>query len=277
MGDLDFFRKFARSAGTDDKGCEPDKEQPTRHCFVLCRAAEPDNLSRASQITARVFGRGHSAEVAKKNIVTVKRGKNIVGYLAHVPTPIPNHEAEEYADGNPIWPNGKDEAAKHLSHVIVTNFGGEEQTPIESAISVSCLALVALELFDGIGVYWGNARVCNSREVFEDFCEVISDEQLPVPVWLRFQLVHVSDNENGFYTLGMNQFGLMEIEVDRHRMKPEELFDFVSNLANYLIQNGPVIEDGNTVGGSEDERIVVHHRPSMVEPIRRVYKIEFEG
>ena len=100
---------------------------------------------------------------------------------------------------------------------------------------------------------------------------------MPVPVWLRFQLVRASDDEIGLYTLGMSQFGLMEIEVDRSRLNVEDLFEFVSNIAHYLILSGPIIADGNTVGGSEDERILVRHHPSMVDQSRRVYKIVFEG
>jgi serine/threonine protein kinase len=247
----------------------------TRHCFVLCRAAGPGHLSHAGEVVARVFGRGYSAEVAKENIVTVMRGESTVGLLAHMPAPIPNHEAEENADGNFLWPNGKAEAAEHRSHVIVTNIGAGDQTPIQSAIAVSRLALAALKLFDGIGVYWGNASVCNSREVFERFCENLSEEHVPVPVWLRFQLVRGSDDEVGLYTLGMSQFGLMEIEVDRSRIKVQDLFEFVSNIAHHLIQSGPVIADGNTVGGNEVERILVRHRAHRVGRYNGVYKIRF--
>jgi hypothetical protein len=68
----------------------------------------------------------------------------------------------------------------------------------------------------------------------------------------------------------------MEIEVDRCTMNLQELFEFVGNIAHYLIQSGPIIEDGNTVGGSEEERILVRNRPSMIDPNRRVYKIVFE-
>ncbi len=202
MGLFDFFRRKEPPVGSDAKGSGPEIKHATRHCFVLCRAAEPHDLSHVNTVVAQVLGRGFSAEVAKENIVTVMRGESIVGYLAHMQTPIPNQEAEENADGNFLWPNGKAVVAEHRSHVIVTNFGGVDQTPIQSAIAVSRLSLVALELFDGIGVYWGNASVCNSREVFEGFCENISEEHIPVPVWLRFQLIRASDKEVGIYTLG---------------------------------------------------------------------------
>ena len=274
---FDFFRKKTPAAGPNADGADSETDHATRHCFVLCRAAELGDLSRAPEVVARVFGCGYSADVGEENIITVTHGEDTLGFLAHMPAPIPGGEAEDNADGNFLWPNGKDEAAKHGSHVIVTNISGGEQTPVQSAIAVSRLALVALDVFDGIGVYWGNASVCNSRRVFEEFCESISEEHVPVPVWLRFQLVRASNDAIGLYTLGMPQFGLMDIEVDRCKMDLEEAFEFVSNIAHYLIQSGPVIADGNTVGGSDEERILVRHRPSMIDADRQVYQIVFEG
>lgn len=252
-------------------------ENTTRHCFVLCKTASPDDLSSASSIVSDVFGPEYSAEYDEKNIVTVTRGDETVGFLAYMPAAIPGGEAENNADGNFLWPKGREEAATHRAHVIVTNMGAGDQSPIRSAISVSQLALVALRLFNGIGVYWGNASVCNSRAVFEDFCQNMSDEHVPVPVWLRFQLVRASDYGIGMYTLGMRQFDLMDIEVDRCTMDVGALFEFVSNIAHYLIQSGPIIADGNTVGGIAEERILVHHRPSMIDKKRKVYKIVFEA
>ena len=269
MGIFDSFRKKKKPAAVE--------AEVTRHCFVLCEDAEPGDLSRLDRVVSRVFGRGYSAEADEdKSIITVNHGDDTVGFLAHMAIPIPGGEAEENADGNFLWPDGKEEAARHESHVIVTSIGTDD-SPIEAAMTVSRLALVALEAMGGLGVYWGNAGVCNSREVFEDFCEDMSEEHLPLAVWLRLQIFRPSEEEFGIYTLGMNQFGLMDIEVDRSSMNPQELFEFVFNIAHYLVQSGPVIADGNTVGGSEEERILVRHRKSMVDRDRRVYKIVFEN
>lgn len=151
-----------------------------------------------------------------------------------------------------------------------------QPTPVQSALIVSQLALVALQIFDGLGVYWGNASVSNSRGVFEDFCSEMSEEHLPLPVWLRFQVVQAENGEFGIYTLGMREFDLMDIEVDHCQLDLQELFEFVCNIAHYLIQSGPVIQDGNTVGGTAEERILVRHLPSMIDPDRQVYKIVFK-
>ena len=249
----------------------------TRHCFVLCRSARPASLSRAASVVTRIFGPNHAATIEEDSNVIVMCGDEAVGVLVHVPAPVPEGEAEECADGNFFWPGGREEVAQHRSHVVVASLHNGDATPVQTALAVSRLALVALELFDGIGVYWGNACVCHSRHVFELFCNEMSPDHLPLPVWLRFDLFRASDDAIGVCTTGMAQFGLMEIEVDRCTMSPRDLCEFVADLAHYLVLNGPVIQDGNTVGQSADQRIRVRHLPSMMRNGQMVYKLIFDA
>lgn len=257
---------------------EVAKKEPTRVVFVLLRRAEPPDLSRADEVVERVLGPGHSTETSDGGILVVMRGEDLVGMIAHMPAPIPEDEAAHHADHNFLWENGRQEAATHKSHAIVTNMGGGGKVGhIESALGLAKLCLVALDLLDGVGVYWGSGSICNSREVFESFCENMSEKHMPLPVMLRFQFVQAEDGKAGMYTLGMDQFGLMEIEVDRSPLNPQDLFGFVTDLAHYMVLSGHVVEDGNTVGGSEQERILVRHQPSMIDKKRLVYKVIYES
>ncbi len=274
MGVSGFFGKKKETADSEAKGGEPDDKAATQLCFVLRKDATVGDLSRASKTVKQVLGEEIDCDVDEEGVITVHQGEDAVGFFLLIDKPIPNGEAESAADGNFLWPNGKKAAAEHRSHVIVATMGGD-RTPVENAIVVTRLALIALKVYDGIGVYWGNASVSNSREAFELWCEGVSDKHLAVAMWLRYQFVRPAQGAIGIYTLGMDQFGLMDIEVDRCKMDPQELFGFVANIAHYLILQGPVIKDGETVGGSENERILVRHRPSMVDKTRRVYKIIF--
>jgi len=270
MADFDAADDAAPGEEPDDRASWP------RFCFVLARTTDPCDPTAAREAVAEIFGPEFSAEVTDDTMVAVACGAETIGFLALMPIPIPGGEAEVHADGNFLWPNGREEAAAHRAHVIVTVAGGSaDSTPVESALALSKLALVALRLFDGIGVYWGAASVCNSRPTFESACEGMNEEQLPVLVWLRFQFIRDDDGATFFYTLGMPPFGLMDIEVDRVEGEPGELFGFVVDIAHYLLQSGPVIADGNTVGGSEEERIVVRHQPSRLDPSRMVHKVYF--
>jgi hypothetical protein len=271
---MSLFDRFRRNK-TPKKKPSANEHAP-RHCFVLCKSAQAADPALASRAVSRVFGRGHSVDCSDPNIFVVQRGQDTVGFLAHMPVPIPGQEAQDNADGNFLWPEGKQEAAEHKSHVIVTTMHPGDQPPVEAALDLTRLALVALEIFDGLGVYWGNANVSHSRSVFEGFSKGMSPEHVPVPLWLRFQFVSGAGGEVGMYTLGMQQFNMMDLEVDRCKLSPEDLFEFISNIAHYLILSGPVIADGNTVGGDAEQQILVRHLPSMLDETKTVYKILFD-
>jgi len=70
----------------------------------------------------------------------------------------------------------------------------------------------------------------------------------------------------------------MEIEILESSQSFEVLLEFVMNVANYLITNGNVINHGDTVGESEDQRILVYHSPSIWGEDERgtVLKIEYK-
>lgn len=270
----DFGNGDDESVG-DDRG---DRDAWPRFCFVLAPPAASCDQQRATDAVADIFGPEFSAEVTDGDVVGVRCGEETIGFLALMRAAIPDSEAEHHADGNFLWPNGRAEAATHRAHVIVTLAGGSSpDTSVEAALTLSRLTLVALRIFDGIGVYWGAASVCHSREFFENACDGMNEEQLPVLAWLRFQFVADDDGSKRFYTLGMPSFGLMDIEVDHVVGEPGELFGFVADVAHYLLQSGPVIADGNTVGGTAEERIVVRHLPSLLDPEKTVYKIQFGG
>lgn len=273
MGMFDFFRRRKTNKSQENAGPE---NAPPMFCFVLAKNPPDVEAERAKQITQRILGKEYSADTSDANIVSIQKGSDTIGFLALMPAPIPNEEAENNAEDNFLWPNGREEVAKHNCHIIVTNAGTGEHTPIEAVIAIAKLALVALELFDGLGVYWGNGCVCNNRETFESFCEDLSEEHVPLAAIMRFQFVSADNDEIGLYTLGMNQFGLMEIEVDHSTMDLSDLFEYVCNVAHYLVVSGPVIGDGNTIGADENERVVVRHQPSMIDKSRKVYKILFE-
>ena len=47
-------------------------------------------------------------------------------------------------------------------------------------------------------------------------------------------------------------------------------------LAQYVLENGPVIKDGNTVGGDEQEQIRVALVPSAFGNPKKVLRLEYE-
>jgi hypothetical protein len=84
----------------------------------------------------------------------------------------------------------------------------------------------------------------------------------------------VDGGRPSLFTTGLAAFGLMEIEVAGSSLAPDDLGQMASNIATYLIENGPVIRDGDTVGGDERQRILARHAPSMVGRAGPVLRLE---
>jgi hypothetical protein len=49
------------------------------------------------------------------------------------------------------------------------------------------------------------------------------------------------------------------------------------DLAGYLIEAGPVIKDGDTIGPDAATKIVVRHETSACTPGQPVYRLYFQG
>lgn len=96
---------------------------------------------------------------------------------------------------------------------------------------------------------------------------------LPVMLWIDFRGL-AEPSWSSLFTVGMSEFGLMELEVPQSQKRLGDLREFAWDIAAYLIRQGPVVGDGQTVGWSETEQFVVRHTPSMIDRAGTVYTIE---
>jgi hypothetical protein len=217
---------------------------------------------------------GASIREASEQIWMISVGRDSGGFISFMPAPIPTGEAEAAAD-NLLWPDGP-ASAKHASHAIVS-YSPASGDPVDGLLGLSRLAVAALDAMDGIAVYWGNGSLTVPAALFREFASGATRSHLPLPIWVRFQPWAPRPDVVGIYTVGLSQFGLMDIECDGSPWKAGRLTEFCMDLAHYLVTSGPVVKDGETVGSSEDERITVRHVRGSREPEKFVYKLVFEA
>ena len=60
---------------------------------------------------------------------------------------------------------------------------------------------------------------------------------------------------SGGTTRGLSALGHMEFECPKSTETPAELAGRLEGLVHHVLENGPVIRDGDTVGGSASEKI----------------------
>ncbi|HEV7278810.1 MAG TPA: DUF4261 domain-containing protein [Pirellulaceae bacterium] len=196
--------------------------------------------------------------------------------IARVAAPIPWTELEGPCATSLLWKNAAEEVRRHTHHWLVTLMGVEE--PIAQATLLTQVTAAATAACpDAIGVYWGNATLVVPKPIFVDFAEKILPQGPPLLIWVDFRVGKDSETSCAGFTQGMQALGHMELETQKAPEPPGELRERLMSLAAYVIEHGPIIRDGDTIGEDADEKIRVVFSPSAYGSEGRVMRLVYES
>lgn len=194
-------------------------------------------------------------------IVKEEKGKEVIVFeedgmtvgVSHMPAPVPNKEAEENARLNFMWKDGVEIVSRHQSHILVTVFGGDDRLVdrycLQTKVAASCLKLP-----DATAIY-NNVTVLPAG-MYIDFANYLKNDSLPVADWVLVGVYRNGEKWNA-YTYGMYQFGKDEMEVVDSDMDGYDLYDFLLNIAEYVIGTDVELQDGETIGFSEEQKLTI--------------------
>jgi hypothetical protein len=199
-------------------------------------------------------------------------GGMVIGMMMGAPMPM---DADELSAKSLLWPpKAKHLLAEHANHMILTAFTGDD--PVERATHLTYAAAGVLGACEqAIGVYWGEANHVVKGDLFQQMATEMLPESLPLWLWVA-TLVGTGDDGTQGCTVGMKAFGHMELETTNASDEVGDLRERFLAVAGYLIQNGPVIKDGNTVGGDEHEKIQVIYSDSQFGHEEQVMRLDYQ-
>jgi hypothetical protein len=191
-----------------------------------------------------------------------------------VDAPLPQHHWQSWTENAWWWPEAAEVMSGNQAHLVVSS-SWDQSTRLDAHVKHTLVVREFIDQLPALAVSWGSVLV-SANQFAGEFHKFQSEQILPVRLWVLIQLS--GDGEGGTIvsTRGMDAFGLREIEANSAPMEPQDALLFVNNLAGYLISKGPVVDDGDTVGGSENERIRVRFAPSFREGLGEVYLLDFE-
>lgn len=189
---------------------------------------------------------------------------------AVLPAPVPTDELDPVVSRSPLWRDAATAVAAHSRHVVVF---AHADTPLGACVATTRLTCAVLEAVGGLGVYWGAAPQLVRRDAFVELAAAATDVEPPVLLWVRIGARTEDDGTTTVRTTGMRQLGLMEVEATGASLTAEELHRIVAGVVEYLAVHGPVIADGDTIGGTQAARIAVVHAASELEPDETVYRL----
>jgi hypothetical protein len=191
-----------------------------------------------------------------------------------MPAPIPWADLEGPCRTSWLWKDAAEVLRSHATHLILTV--NSEETPLErmrllTQVTASILATCP----EALGVFWTHASMVIQPPLFRDFATQMIER--PLYIWVDFRVGQNAAGKSSGFTTGMEALGHMEIETDDSPEPPGELRERLFGLANYVLDNGPVIRDGDTIGEDANERIRVVHADSAFGHKGKVMRLEYSA
>jgi hypothetical protein len=196
--------------------------------------------------------------------------------LALMPAPYPWSDLEGPCATAWMWPQETPAATlrRHRTHLLCTMAGGEGD-PIHRRLMLTAVTAAAAQQPGVMGVYWPEGTLVHYPLVFAEMGQSItSPDAPPLYLWVDFRVFRNKDGTFGLFTNGLRALGPMEIEIPRIKMPPGELRDWTVNIAYYLLENGPVLGHGHTIGMTAEQKIRISHMPSLFGHPGKVLRME---
>jgi hypothetical protein len=172
------------------------------------------------------------------------------------------------------WPDAAEKMKKHTSHILIA-LVGEKGNLVRRSITLTHLtAAIALNT-DVAGIYWGGGALVHEPRAFIEQAKNLSSHDLPLNLWVDFRLEPNEDGSHRLFTTGMRRFNHEEIEIVHSTKTPAEIIDFACSIANYVITSEKTIQNGETIGRSEEEKATVQYVPSMLDSNTTVMQLDF--
>ncbi|MBQ4899816.1 DUF4261 domain-containing protein [Paenibacillus sp. Marseille-P2973] len=178
--------------------------------------------------------------------------------VSFVDAPVPDGEAEHYAQGNYLWPGGADVVKTHVAQIILAVFT-RWGSPLDSGKMYVKLAASCLKLPNAIGLY--SSGTVFEPDMYLKMADIMKsegeeEEEFPLLNLVHFGLVRTESGTNG-YTNGLKPFGKEEIEIVDSQADPADLREFLIDISNYVIQYNVTLRHGETIGFSEEQKLPI--------------------
>ena len=198
-------------------------------------------------------------------------------FVALMPGPIPWSDLEGPCATSVLWADAEHEMKQHNTHFLASVMMPEEADPINGSVLLTQLITATIEASSNvIGIYYGDATLVVQPQLFKEMATTMLPDAFPLFLWVD---IRVGVNDRGYtsgFTTGMHALGHMELETEDASDDPGDLRERLMSVCDYLLQNGPIIKNGNTIGQDENERIRVVYSDSVFGHEQQVMRLVYE-
>jgi len=197
-----------------------------------------------------------SKELNEKEDSIVANIENLTVAISLVKAPIPNDEASENAKTNYSWQDAVKVAQDHKAHLIVAVLRGQNSL-VDAATLYVKICSSSLRQPNATGI---NTSGCVYQpKAYIDLAKsYIENGDIPI---LNLIYFGIYSNDNGktisAYTYGLRIFGKYDIEIIDSNHTTEEVFNFLHNIIDYILESNVELKDGETIGFTAEQKLPI--------------------
>lgn len=234
------------------------EDPATPDMFAVVQALRARHPELSAEVIERTSPAGTHQGPADTPLI--RCGGQFVAVMS-MPAPIPE-DANLWSRAATAWPEGRTIAERHRGHLIVAVVGKSERLLPVARITTAVVGALIEVMPECCAVVW-DTKVARSAEDWLDLSRwsFAPFPDYPFTLWIDIMPFR-SSSGICVMTTGLSAFVGREIEFETDRLTLPAMLEEVSSIAIYLIEHGPVISDGDTIGPSETERFTVRHMTS---------------
>ena len=195
-------------------------------------------------------------EITQEDNTIIADYNGMIMTASLMPAPIPDNEAVEQAKTNYRWKEAVEAAEKHKAHLLVSLINRGDVDNIEGAKHYVKLLANATKQEGCLGINILGTVI--HPQMYYDFAKLYDEnDDFPIENIVYIGLYGDENNTVSGYTYGLEQFGKKELEIIKSLEEAEEVYNFLASISDYIITSDVVLNDGETIGFSEEQKIQI--------------------
>ena len=202
------------------------------------------------------WGMSYDFEITHDNSTIIADNNGMILTASLMPAPIPDNEAIEQAKTNYRWDGAVEAAERHKAHLLVSVINRGDMDNIEGAKHYVKLLANATKQEGCLGINILGTVI--HPQMYYDFAKLYDEnDDFPIENIVYIGLYGDENNTVSGYTYGIEQFGKKELEIIKSLEEAEEVYNFLASISDYIITSDVVLNDGETIGFSEEQKIQI--------------------
>lgn len=212
----------------------------------------PEGMKVRAAVTAKDVDTVEEEEMEEAYFLVIDDYKVMVAPFSYA---MPMEIIMQGATRNYLWDDALDAVIQHTSHVAISIVEGPGK-PLEEGILLAKLLSVATKQTGATAIYTND--VLYEADMYYKETENLRDDVLPMVNLVWVDIDFEEDGTISLYTSGMEEFDQLNVEFLHCPWDPERAWNYILSVANYILVSGKELTDGDSVGRTEEEQLIVH-------------------